>query len=64
MHHRARRQHVQVHKIAGVGVAEIRIAQVAPTRDTHGIVGNEELVVHALLQALEVAQHAEHAAQV
>ena len=44
-------------------MAEVGVAQIAPARHAHGVVGNEELVVHALLHAVKVAQHAERAAQ-
>ncbi|MNV31449.1 hypothetical protein D3C71_1227590 [compost metagenome] len=63
LHHRPCGQHVQVHKIAGVGIAEIGIPQVAAPGDAHGVVGDEELVVHALLHPRKVAQRAEHAPQ-
>ena len=44
-------------------MAEIGIAQVAPAGDAHGVVGNEQLVVHALLHPRKIAQGTDHAPQ-
>ena len=63
LHHGPSRQHIQVHKIARVIVAKVGVAQVAPARNAQGVVGNEQLVVHALLHPREVAHQAENAPQ-
>ena len=63
LHHGPGRQHIQVHKIARVIVAKVGVAQVAAARNAQGVVGNEQLVVHALLHPREVAHQAENAPQ-
>ena len=53
--------HVEVDEIAAIPLAEIDIAQIAAAGDAEGIVGQEQLVVHAVLHALEIVQRTEDA---
>ena len=57
-HHRANGQDVHVDEVAAVGGAEVGVAQVAPAGDAPGVVGDVQLVVHAVLHAPEVVQRA------
>ncbi|MDT4843532.1 hypothetical protein FQZ97_774660 [compost metagenome] len=63
LHDRAGRQHVDVDEVAGDGIAEVGVAQVAPARHAHHVVGQEQLVVHALLDARDLADGVEHAVE-
>ena len=53
-------QHIGVDEV-GLRVAKIRVTQIAPTHHTHHVVGEKQLVVHALLRALKVAHRMPHA---
>jgi hypothetical protein len=63
LHDRAGRQHVDVDEVARGRIAEVGVAQVAPARDAEHVVGQEQLVVHALLDARGVVDGVEQAAE-
>jgi hypothetical protein len=49
-------QNIEIDKIAHIGGVKVGIAQVASANHGQGVVGHEQLVVHALLGALKVGQ--------
>ncbi len=61
-HDPAHSQHVQVDEVAALVGPEIGIPEVAAAGDAHGVVGDEQLVVHALLDAGHVLQRRDDAA--
>ena len=55
-HHRTRGQHVQIDEVVVRVAHEVFVADVAPTEDRQRVVGDQELVVHAMVVQLEVAR--------
>ena len=55
-HQRSDRQHIQIDVIAVIGLAEIRIAQIASAHNPRDVICQKQLVVHAMLQPRKILQ--------
>ena len=55
-HHRADDEGVHVDEVVGHAAHEVFVGDVAPAGDDHRAVGDEQLVVHAVVDAPEVAE--------
>ena len=60
-HHRARRQDVHVDEIGRLAAAEVWVGHVAATTYRERVVGDEQLVVHAAVDARELVHREHHA---
>ena len=60
-HDRPARQHVHVDEVRGRAAHEVFVGDVAPAGDGQRAVGDEQLVVHAAVDALELVQRQQHA---
>ena len=56
-----RREHVHVDEVGGLAAAEVFVGDVAATADREHVVGDDQLVVHAAVDARELVQREQHA---
>ncbi|MCY1505275.1 hypothetical protein D9M68_394780 [compost metagenome] len=55
-HHRAGQQQLEVDEVGALAAQEVLVREVAPAGDGHGAVGDEQLVVHAVVEPPEIAE--------
>ena len=53
-HHRARGEHVEIDEVRVRAAHEVLVGDVAPAGDREGVVRHEQLVVHAVVDAIEL----------